>query len=138
MKDVFSMHTLKLSLAICAGIAVARMFSSVFGPITSAVTNLTSSLTPTSSTAAPTAPCYIAAAAFEEDFFSGPRVSLVRRWLVEIFEPRGIFSRLVMALYRVHGERVGRIVARSRVLKAAARVLIFNRVLAKATAKFSA
>jgi hypothetical protein len=81
------------------------------------------------------APCWLAAVAFDEDFFTGPRVNLVRRWLVEAWEPSGTLAKFVMALYRTYGERTAQVVAKSRLLKLAARKL-FDRVLLKAEAKY--
>jgi len=81
------------------------------------------------------APCWIAAAVFNEDFFTGPRVNLVRRWLVNDWEKSGPIAKLVMGLYRKYGERVAEHVKNSRLLKGMFRKL-FDRVLAKAEAKY--
>jgi len=35
---------------------------------------------------------------FEEDFFIGPCVNLVRNWLVDEFEPSSLGAKLVMGL----------------------------------------
>ncbi len=81
------------------------------------------------------APCWLAAVAFGEDFYLGPRVNLVRRWLVNDWEKSGPVAKLVMALYRTYGERVARQVVKSSLLRRVARA-IFSRVLAKAEAKY--
>lgn len=81
------------------------------------------------------APCYIAALVFGEDFETGPRVSLVRRWLVEEFEPTGPLSMLVMGLYRKYGERAAQVIAKSKLLMRTFRKM-FDGVLAKAEAKY--
>lgn len=81
------------------------------------------------------APCWIAAVVFGEDFFTGPRVQLVRKWLVNDWEKTGPLAKLVMALYRKHGKRAASIVEKSRVLKAMFRTL-FEKALAKAEQKY--
>lgn len=77
------------------------------------------------------APCYVAAVVFGEDFKTGPRVNLVRRWLVEKWEPTGFVPKLVMGLYRKYGKQVAGVVEKSGTLKKVFRS-IFDRVLAKA------
>jgi len=74
-------------------------------------------------------PCWITAVVFDENFFTGPRVNLVRNWLVEEFEPSGLGAKLVMGLYRKYGQRVAKVVEKNSILK------LFNKVLAKAEAK---
>lgn len=81
------------------------------------------------------APCWIAAAVFDESFEDGPRVGLVRRWLVNDWEKSGPLAKLVMGLYRKYGERVAEHVKTSPILKRVFRGL-FDRVLAKAEAKY--
>ena len=81
------------------------------------------------------APCYVAAVVFGEDFFTGPRVGLVRRWLVEKWEPSGVLPRLVMAAYRKYGKQAAKVVEKSGILKKVFRK-IFDRVLAKAEAAY--
>jgi hypothetical protein len=81
------------------------------------------------------APCWIAAAVFGEDFFTGLRVNLCRRWLVEKYEPRSVSSRLVMGLYRKYGQAAAKLVEKSGLLKKIASKL-FNRVLANAEREF--
>ncbi len=80
-------------------------------------------------------PCYVGSVVFGEDFETGPRVVLVRRWLVEKYEPSGRIPQIVMSVYRKHGETAARIVERSRILKTAFRKL-FDRALAKAEAEY--
>lgn len=82
------------------------------------------------------APCWIAAAVFEEDFFTGPRVNLVRRWLVNDYEKSGLVAELVMGLYRKYGQRIARRVERGGLLKKAFSKL-FHRALAKAQEKYA-
>ena len=79
--------------------------------------------------------CWIAAAVFEENFFTGPRVNLVRNWLVNDFEPSGLGAKLVMGLYRKYGQRVAKVVEQNSILKHGFRKL-FHKALAKAEAKY--
>jgi len=81
------------------------------------------------------APCWLAAAVYGEDFETGPRVGLVRRWLVEDWEKTGPLAKLVMGLYRRYGQQAAAIVSRSKALTALVR-RGFDRVLAKAEAKY--
>lgn len=81
-------------------------------------------------------PCWIAAAVFDEDFVSGPRVNLVRRYLVNDYETSGLLPKLVMGLYRKHGQQVASAVKRSAALKRVFRSL-FDRVLAKAETRYA-
>jgi hypothetical protein len=74
--------------------------------------------------------CWIAAAVFDEDFFTGPRVNLVRTWLGD-WEQRSVIGRATVALYRRFGERIAERVRRSSLLKAML-TPIFNLVLRKA------
>jgi hypothetical protein len=80
--------------------------------------------------------CWIAAVVFGEDFYFGPRVNLVRRWLVNDYEKSGAVARLVMGLYRKYGERVAKVVEKSSILKRGFRKL-FDKALAKAEAKYA-
>lgn len=81
------------------------------------------------------APCYVAAVVFGEDFETGERVGLCRRWLVEKWEPTGIVPKLVMGLYRKYGKKAAAVVEKSTVLKKVFR-RVFDRVLAKAQAAY--
>lgn len=81
--------------------------------------------------------CWIAAAVFEENIFTGPRVNRVRTWLVNDFEPSGRGAKFVMQLYRKYGERVAKIVEKNSILKRGFRKL-FDKALAKAEAKYGA
>jgi len=79
--------------------------------------------------------CWIAAAVFGENFFTGPRVNKVRTWLVSDFEPSGPGARFVMHLYRIYGKRVAKVVEKNSILKVGFRKL-FDKALAKAEAKY--
>lgn len=80
-------------------------------------------------------PCWIAAAVFGENLFTGPRVNKVRTWLVNDFEPSGLGAKFVMHLYRRHGQRVAKVVEKNSLLKRGFRKL-FDNALAKAEAKY--
>jgi hypothetical protein len=82
-------------------------------------------------------PCWIAAAVFDENFFTGPRVNKVRTWLLNDFEPSGVGAKFVMHLYRKYGESVAEVVKRSSILKRGFRK-VFDKALAKAEAKYGA
>jgi hypothetical protein len=114
-------HGFYLALAIAVGLAVAKMFGGTF--------NLASLFGGTTTT---TAPCWLAAVAFNEDFETGPRVNRVRRHLLN-FEKQGRGERALVNLYRQHGERMAALVSRSRVAKFVNAVL-FRRVLRAAQA----
>lgn len=86
--------------------------------------------------AAGTAACWIAAVVFEEDFFFGPRVNLVRNWLFDDYA-KTFFGKFVVSAYSKYGERVARVVEKSSVLKKAFRVL-FDVALRKAESKYNA
>ena len=79
--------------------------------------------------------CWIGAVVFEENLVTGPRVNLVRNWLVNEFEPSGLGAKLVMGLYRKYGQRVAGIVEKNSILKRGFRKL-FDQALAKAEAKY--
>jgi len=81
------------------------------------------------------APCWIAAAVFGENFETGPRVNLVRRWLVEKYEHRNALSMLVMGLYRKYGQAIAKRVEKGGLLKKVF-TKVFNRVLAKAQTEY--
>jgi hypothetical protein len=80
-------------------------------------------------------PCWIAAAVFGENFFTGPRVNKVRTWLVNDFEPSGPGAKFVMRLYRAYGQRLAKVVEKNSTLKHGFRML-FDKALAKAEAKY--
>jgi hypothetical protein len=117
-------HGFYLALAIAVGLAVAKMFGGTF--------NLASLFGGTTTTST-TAPCWLAAVAFNESFEEGPRTKKVRNYLVTYFEKSGPGQRALMRLYRLHGERAAALVARSRVLAFFNR-LLFRRVLRAALA----
>jgi hypothetical protein len=79
--------------------------------------------------------CWIAAAVFDENIFTGPRVIKVRTWLVNDFEPSSMVARFVMHLYRQYGERVAKVIKQNSILKRGFRKL-FDKALAKAEAKY--
>jgi hypothetical protein len=74
------------------------------------------------------APCWVAATAFDEDFYTGEKTASARRYLVNVWEKSGWVGRTSMSLYRSHGETVSKVVARYSLLKRAARYL-FDRVV---------
>lgn len=77
--------------------------------------------------------CHLAALAFGEDFFTGPRTAKVRNYLYGTVAKKGIVARTVLALYSAFGERAAKTVAKSNLLKRGVRAL-FTRVLARAEA----
>lgn len=79
--------------------------------------------------------CWIAAAVYDESIFSGPRVTKIRTWLHNDFEPSGLGAKFVMHLYRKYGERVAEVVEKNSILKRGFRKL-FDKALAKAEAKY--
>lgn len=117
-------HFALLALAIATGLALGKLFGG---------TGLTS-LFPTATTTT-TTPCYIAAAVFGEDFASGPRVSLVRRWLTNDYEGSGRVAGLVMRLYRKHGATIGQAIGRHPWLGVAFRP-VFNLALRNAQTRY--
>ena len=76
------------------------------------------------------APCYIAALVFGEDFDTGAKVAAVRAYL-STWEQKSGIGKLVVGAYRQYGKQAAAVVAKSRVLKAAAKSL-FTRILRKA------
>jgi hypothetical protein len=80
--------------------------------------------------------CWIAAVVFDENILTGPRVKLVRAWLVNEFEPSGTGAKFVMGLYRKYGERVAKVVEKNAILKRSFRKL-FDKALAKAEAQYN-
>lgn len=74
--------------------------------------------------------CWVAAEVFDEDIVTGPRVNLVRNWMLNKFE-RTLFGSVLVPFYRRHGRFIARCARRSRLLKSLLRSL-FNVVLAKA------
>jgi hypothetical protein len=115
-------HGFYLALAIAVGLAVAKMFGGTF--------NLASLFGGTTTT---TAPCWLAAVAFNEDFESGPRVKRVRHYLVTRFEKSGPGQRALMNIYRAHGQKMAALVSRSRVARFI-NAILFRRVLRAAQA----
>lgn len=76
------------------------------------------------------APCWIAAVVFDESYSNGPRVNLVRNYLLN-WERRSGLGKLVVGAYRTWGQSVARMTQKSNLLKLAFRK-VFARVLAKA------
>jgi hypothetical protein len=76
------------------------------------------------------APCWIAAVVFHEDFHQGPRVQIVRRFLLN-WESKSVVGKLVVGLYRMHGQAVAEVTKKSSLLKKAFGKL-FGYVLSKA------
>jgi hypothetical protein len=78
------------------------------------------------------APCWIAAVCFNEDFFTGPRVNLVRNYLLN-WESKSGLGKIVVGLYRLHGKKVAEMTKKSSVMKKFFSS-IFNGILKKAEA----
>src|SRR5208282_1617984 len=78
------------------------------------------------------APCWIAAAVYDEDYETGPTVNEVRTWLLG-WEQRSLLGKLVVGVYRVHGEAVAKLTKKSSFLKKGFKTL-FDVVLKKARA----
>jgi hypothetical protein len=76
------------------------------------------------------APCWIAAAVYDESFYTGPKVNAVRTWLLG-WEQRSFVGKLVVGAYRMHGEAVAEVVKKSSLLKRGFKAL-FDVVLKKA------
>ena len=74
--------------------------------------------------------CWIAAAVFEEDFYTGPKTQLVREWLHEEFATRAL-GRVLVPLYARFGKQIAEQLRRYPLLKTPFRWL-FNRALVKA------
>jgi hypothetical protein len=75
-------------------------------------------------------PCWIAAAVFEEDFYTGPKTQLVRAWLHEEFIKQP-FGTILLSLYARFGKRIAKALNRHPLLKTPFRWL-FNRALVEA------
>lgn len=78
------------------------------------------------------APCWIAAVVFGENFYTGARVNLVRNYLLN-WEQRSGLGKIVVGLYRMHGEAVAEMTKKSSVLKSIFKK-VFKAVLKKAEA----
>lgn len=78
------------------------------------------------------APCWIAAAVYDEDFTTGPTVNEVRTWLLG-WEQRSLVGKLVVGAYRMHGQAVAELTKQSTLLKRGFKAL-FDVVLKKARA----
>lgn len=78
------------------------------------------------------APCWIAAVVFDEDFFTGPRVNLVRNYLLNWERGSGL-GKIVVGAYRLLGRQVAEVTKRHSLLRRGFTKL-FNVVLRKAQA----
>ena len=78
------------------------------------------------------APCWIAAVVFGESFETGPRVNLVRNYLLA-WERRSGLGKLVVGAYRLCGKQVADVAKGNKVVKGLL-TRVFNRILAKAQA----
>jgi len=76
------------------------------------------------------APCFIAAVVFDEDFTTGPRVNIVRNYLLD-WEKKSGLGKIVVGLYRMHGEAVAEITKKNATLKKFF-TKVFNYALKKA------
>jgi len=74
-------------------------------------------------------PCWLAAAAFGESFFDGPTVVRVRERVLAWERSGSLAAKIVVGLYRAHGEAAAKLVAKSETAKRVVRGF-FNRVLA--------
>lgn len=78
--------------------------------------------------------CWIAAAVYDEDFETGPRVNAVRRWLVNDYE-KTFVGKYVMAAYGIFGKFVAALVTKSPSLKKQLKKL-FDIALSKSEEKY--
>jgi hypothetical protein len=78
------------------------------------------------------APCWIAAAVYDEDYKTGYKTNIVRNYLLN-WEQKSGMGKFVVGLYRLHGEAVAEIVKKSSILKRGFKA-IFDKVFVKATA----
>jgi hypothetical protein len=76
------------------------------------------------------APCWIAAAVYDEDYATGPTVNIVRNWLMS-WEQRSGLGKIVVGMYRLHGQVVAEMTKKSSLLKKGFKKL-FDVVLKKA------
>lgn len=74
--------------------------------------------------------CWVAAEVFDEDIVTGPRVNLVRNWMLNKFEST-LLGSYVVPFYRKHGRFIAQCAKHSWVLKKALRKL-FDIALAEA------
>lgn len=79
------------------------------------------------------APCWIAAAVFGEDFFTGYKTNMVRGWLLAWEKRSVVVGGLVVGLYRKHGQKIAAKVQKGGLLKKIF-TPIFNTLLKKAEA----
>jgi len=76
------------------------------------------------------APCWIAAVVFDEDFATGVKTNMVRNYLLN-WEKNSGLGKIVVGLYRLHGEAVSEVVKKSALVKKVF-TRIFTAVLNKA------
>lgn len=119
-------HFFIMSAAIAVGLALAKMFGG---------TGLTSILSGTTSST--TSSCHLAAAVFNEDFETGPRVRLVRRWLYQSWIHTGLFARVTLAVYSRYSRQLAAIARRYAFVRRACEP-VFAHALKQARATFAA
>jgi hypothetical protein len=79
------------------------------------------------------APCWIAAAVFDEDFATGYKTNLVRGWLLAWEQKSVVVGGLVVGLYRKYGQQLAEKVKKGGMLKKLF-TPIFKSILKKAEA----
>lgn len=78
------------------------------------------------------APCWLVAAAYDEDFYTGSTVNEIRNYLLD-WEKKSGLGKIVVGLYRLHGKSAAELVKKSSLLKKGFKTL-FDVVLKKARA----
>lgn len=78
------------------------------------------------------APCWIAAVVFNESYFTGPRVNLVRNFLTNWEKKSGI-GKIVVGMYRMHGEAIAEVAKKNKLVRKFF-TGVFNSILKKAEA----
>jgi hypothetical protein len=78
------------------------------------------------------APCYLAAVAFDENFYTGPKTQAVRNYLLG-WEQKSGLGKIVVGFYRLHGKAAAELAQKSSFAKRVLRS-VFDRVLAKTEA----
>lgn len=79
------------------------------------------------------APCWIAAVVYNENFYTGAKTNMVRNFLLNWEKESGL-GKVVVGLYRLHGEAVAEVVKKSSFLKKAFKK-VFDIALHKAEAQ---
>ena len=62
--------------------------------------------------------CWIASAIFNEDFYTGPRVNLVRNWLYNEFAESNRLAGWLARMYTKHGKATAKMVKKYRIVRA--------------------